>query len=128
MIHGEAHDFEDDMSCKIVLAHRADPLTNSQKEIGSSAMFGVVDALMPDQTDNLRRFSFDFLRDYFPFMEPRYLRTLLNHPIVEFTLGSIILRKGRKSEDVYLIVTGMVEKIRSKDDVYNVISAGDLIG
>ena len=128
MIHGEAYDFEDDASGKIVLAHRADPLTNSQKEIGSSAMFGVVDALVPDQTDNLRRFSFEFLRDYFPFMEPRYLRTLLNHPIVEFTPGSIILRKGRKSEDVYLIVTGVVEKIRSEDDVYNVISAGGLIG
>jgi hypothetical protein len=39
-----------------VLAHRADPLTNKQKEIGSSAIFGVVDALVPDETDNLRRF------------------------------------------------------------------------
>ena len=61
-------------------------------------------------------------------MEPRYLRTLLNHPMVEFTPGSIILRKGRKAEDVFLIVTGTVEKIRSEDDVYNVISAGGLIG
>jgi len=128
MIHGEADDFEDDMSGKIVLAHRADPLTNKQKEIGSSAMFGVVDALVPDETDNLRRFSFEFLRDYFPNMEPRYLRTLLNHPIVEFTPGSIILRKGRSIEDVYLVVTGTVEKIRSEDDVYNVISAGGMIG
>lgn len=128
MIHGEALDFEDDMSGKIVLAHRADPLTNKQKEIGSSAMFGVVDALVPDQTDNLRRFSFEFLREYFPGMEPRYLRTLLNHPMVEFTPGSIILRKGRKADDIYFIVTGTVEKIRSEDDVYNVISAGGMIG
>jgi hemerythrin len=128
MIHGEALDFEDDHSGKIVLAHRADPLTNKQKEIGSSAMFGVVDAMVPDQTDNLRRFSFEFLRDYFPSMEPRYLRTLLNHPIVEFTPGSIILRKGRKLDDVYLILTGTVEKIRSEDNVYNVISAGGLVG
>lgn len=128
MIHGEALDFESDMSGKIVLAHRADPLTNKQKEIGSSAMFGVVDALVPDETDNLRRFSFEFLRDYFPNMEPRYLRTLLNHPIVEFTPGSIILRKGRSIEDVYLVITGTVEKIRSEDDVYNVISAGGMIG
>jgi len=128
MIHGDALDFEQDRSGKIVLAHRADPLTNKQKEIGSSAMFGVVDAMVPDQTDNLRRFSFEFLRDYFPDMEPRYLRTLLNHPMVEFTPGSIILRKGRKAEDVFLVVTGTVEKIRSEDDVYNVISAGGLIG
>lgn len=128
MIHGEALDFQEDNSGKIVLAHRADPLTNTQKEIGSSAMFGVVDAMVPDQTDNLRRFSFEFLRDYFPDMEPRYLRTLLNHPIVEFTPGSIILRKGRMIEDIFLVITGTVEKIRSEDDVYNVISAGGLVG
>jgi hemerythrin len=56
MIHGDALDLEEDRSGKIVLAHRADPLTNKQKEIGSSAIFGVVDALGPDETDNLRRF------------------------------------------------------------------------
>ena len=43
--------------------------------------------------------------------------------MVEFTPGPIILRKGRKAKDVFLIVTGTVEKIRSEDDVYNVISA-----
>ena len=32
------------------------------------------------------------------------------------------------NEDIFLIVTGTVEKIRSEDDVYNVISAGGLIG
>ena len=86
MIRGEALNFESNMSGKIVLARRADPLTNKQKEIGSSAMFGVVDALALDKTDNLRRFSFEFLRDYFPNME-RDLLTLLNHPIVEFAPG-----------------------------------------
>ena len=128
MIHGDALDFENDMSEKIILAHRAEPLTNKQKEIGSSAMFGVVDTLIHDQTDNLRRFSLEFLKDYFPNMQPRYLHTLLNHPIVEFTPGSIILRKDRKSEDVFLIITGTVEKIRSDDNIYNVISAGGLVG
>jgi hemerythrin len=128
MIHGDALDFHDDMSEKIILAHRSEPLTNKQKEIGSSAMFGIVDSMVSDQTDNLRRFSFEFLRAYFLSMEPRYLRTLLNHPIIEFPPGSIILRKGRTNDDIFLVVTGTVEKIRSKDDVYNVISAGGLIG
>ena len=48
--------------------------------------------------------------------------------MVELTPGPIILRKGRKTKDVFLIVTGTVEKIRSEDEVYNVISAGGLIG
>jgi len=128
MIHGEVEDFKDDVSDKIVLAHRSEPLTNKQKEIGSSAPFGIVDTLIPDTSGNLRRFTFDFLRKYFPDMEHHYLRTLLNNPIVEFMPGAIILRKGRVPEDVFLIVTGTVEKIRSEDDVYNIISAGGLIG
>ena len=37
------------------------------------------------------------------------------------------MRKGHKAEGIFLIVTGTVEKIRSEDDVYNVISAGGLI-
>ena len=37
------------------------------------------------------------------------------------------MRKDHKAEVIFLIVTGTVEKIRSEDDVYNVISAGGLI-
>lgn len=128
MIHGEVEDFKTDESDKIVLAHRSEPLTNQQKEIGSSAPFGVVDSLIPDSSGNLRRFAFDFLHSYFRDLDRHYLRTLLNNPIVEFMPGEIILRKGRVPENIFLIVTGTVEKIRSEDDVYNVISAGGLIG
>ena len=128
MIHGEVEDFKDDKSEKIVLAHRSEPLTNKQKEIGSSAPFGVVDSLVPDTSGNLRRFAFEFLHNYFQDMERNHLRTLLNNPIVEFAPGEIILRKGRVPEEIYLVITGIVEKIRSADDVYNIISAGGLIG
>ena len=85
-------------------------------------MFGVVDALVPDEADNLRWFSFEFATIS---QFAAHLRTLLNHPIGEFTPGSIILRKGRSIEDVYLVITGTVEKIRPEDDVYNVISPAE---
>jgi len=128
MIHGEVEDFKDDMSGKIVLAHRSEPLTNKQKEIGSSAPFGIVDTMVADESGNLRRFSYEFLHTYFQNLGRHYVRTLLNNPIVEFIPGTIILHKGRVPEAIYLIVTGTVEKIRSVDNVYNVISAGGLIG
>jgi len=128
MIHGEVEDFKDDESKKIVLAHRSDPLTNRQKEIGSSAPFGIADTLIYDTSDNLRRFALDFLHAYFQDMDRHFLRTLLNNPIIEFSPGEIILHKGRVPENVYLVVTGTVEKIRAEDDVYNIISAGGLIG
>jgi len=128
MIHGEVENFKDDVSDKIVLAHRSEPLTNKQKEIGSSAPFGIVDSLIPDTSGNLRRFAFEFLQNYFQDMARHDLRTLLNNPILEFMPGTIMQRKGRVTEEIFLIVTGTVEKIRSEDDVYNVISAGGLIG
>jgi len=128
MIHGEVEDFIDDESDKIVLAHRSEPLTNKQKEIGSSAPFGVTDTLIPDTSDNLRRFAFSFLHAYFQDMDRHYLRTLLNNAIIEFMPGEIILKKGQVPKDIYLVVTGTVEKIRAEDDVYNIISAGGLIG
>lgn len=128
MIHGEVEDFKDDTSDKIVLAHRSEPLTNKQKEIGSSAPFGIVDTLVPDTSGNLRRFAFNYLHTYFQDLDRHYLRTLLNNPIVDFTPGTIILRKDQIPKEIFLIVTGTVEKIRSEDDIYNIISAGGLIG
>ncbi len=128
MIHGDVEDFIEDKSDKIVLAHRSEPLTNKQKEIGSSAPFGIVDSLIPDSSGNIRRFTFDFLRNYFPDMDRHNIRTLLNNPIVEFMPGTIILHKGQVPDEIFLVVTGTVEKIRSEDDVYNIISAGGLIG
>ncbi|MEQ8666069.1 MAG: cyclic nucleotide-binding domain-containing protein [Rhodospirillales bacterium] len=128
MIHGEVEDFESDESDKIILAHRSEPLTNKQKEIGSSAPFGVVDTLIPDTSDNLRRFAFEYLRAAFPEVARHDLRTLLNNPIVEFTPGEIILRKTRVPQYIYLVITGTVEKIRAEDDIYNIISSGGLIG
>ena len=39
MIHAETEDFKEDQSSKNIMEHRAQPLTNRQKEIGSSAPF-----------------------------------------------------------------------------------------
>ena len=128
MIHGRAEDFAEDATDKIILAHQSAPLTSSQKEIGSSAPFGVVDVLIADESDNLRRFAFEFLRAYFPSMDRHYLRTLLNNHIVEFMSGAIIHKKGQVNRDIHLVITGSVEKINSEDGAYNVISAGGLVG
>jgi len=128
MIHGDAEDFQRDTSDKIILAHQSLPLTSQQKEIGSSAPFGTTDILIHDKSDNLRRFAFEFLRAYLPAMDRHFLRSLLNCPIVEFMPGTIILKKGHVNEDIYLVLTGNVEKINSEEGLYNMVSAGGLIG
>lgn len=128
LIHGQAEDFQEDSSDKIILAHQYLPLTSSEKEIGSSAPFGMVDILIPDQSDNVRRFAFEFLRAYFPDIDRYSLRTLLNNPIVEFMPGTIILKKGQVNDNIFLVLTGLVEQIDSDENVYTMVSAGGLVG
>ncbi len=45
LIHGNALDFAQDQSKKIILAHKAGPLTKQEKAIGSDATFGAVEGL-----------------------------------------------------------------------------------
>ncbi|MFH1568091.1 MAG: MBL fold metallo-hydrolase, partial [Gemmatimonadota bacterium] len=46
LIHGSADDFRSDRSGRIVLSHTSAPLTDAQKEIGSSGSFGAADVLI----------------------------------------------------------------------------------
>ncbi|MBF0152767.1 MAG: cyclic nucleotide-binding domain-containing protein [Magnetococcales bacterium] len=128
MIHGQAEDFKDDGSGRIILAHTSTALTTRQKEIGSSAPFGVVDVLIPDYSDPLRDTAATFLTAYFPGVAQFHIRTLLNNPIVTFNPGSIMIKRGDVNSMIYLILTGIVEKISSDTGVYNILSAGAMLG
>jgi hemerythrin len=128
MIHGDAEDFADDHSGKIVLAHTALALTNRQKEIGSGAPFGTSDVLIPSHQDYIRSYAFHSLAGYFPSVPSSRLRVLLNNPIVKFNPESIILKAGVKAEFVYLVLTGQVEMIRTKKGVYSTLSSGAMLG
>jgi hemerythrin len=128
MIHGAAEDLLEDTSDKIILSHQSEALTSSQKEIGSSAPFGMADVLIADQSDNMRRIAFEFLRANFPDIEKHHFRTMLNNQIVEFMPGTIILKKRQVNDDIFLILTGNVEQINSEESYYNAISAGGMVG
>ncbi|MBF0425966.1 MAG: cyclic nucleotide-binding domain-containing protein, partial [Magnetococcales bacterium] len=128
MVHGQAEDFKNDGSGRIILAHTSTPLTTRQKEIGSSAPFGIVDVLVPDYSEPLRDTAAAFLAVYFPGVAPFHLRTLLNNPIVTFNPGSIMIKRGEVSPMIYLVLTGIVEKISADTGVYNILSAGALLG
>lgn len=128
LIHGNAEDFKDDRSAKIVLAHTSEELTLRQKEIGSGSPFGMVDILIPAQQDYLRVNSHRFLEDYFPRVPSHQLKLLANNPIVTFNPQSILLKSGMCNQSIYLILSGEVEMISSKSNGCNILSAGALIG
>ena len=128
MIHGNANDFRTDTSGRILLAHRAGDLTPEEKEIGSSAAFGTVDVLVEGQSDGLRRHAFASLESHLMGIPLYDLRILINHPMTEINPGAIILKEGEMSQEVLLVVSGRVEKIRTRDNLFGSLSSGSLIG
>ncbi len=128
LIHGNAEDFAQDRSTKIVLAHLARYLTDSEKEIGSSAPFGIVDTLIPTRQEYAWRDANSYLRSYFPTAPVHDIRSLLNSDVVTFSPGTILVKAGVISSDIFLLISGSVEMIQSDTGFNHVLSAGALIG
>jgi hemerythrin len=128
LIHGNADDFKNDRSDKIVLSHTSASLSNEQKEIGSGAPFGMIDIIIPTTVSYDRLFALDFLQSYFPETPQHQLEILLNNDYVSFNPGSILLKDGRQNEYVYLILNGNVEWIQTDIGIHYMISSGALIG
>jgi len=128
MIHGDAMDFRNDRSPRILLAHRAGELTPEEKEIGSSAEFGTIDVLVAGNSDMIVRHAFSYLEANLPGVALHDLRLLVNHPIVEISPGTIFIREGEAPQEVLLLLTGGVEKICTKTGYYGSLSAGSMIG
>ncbi|MBF0288689.1 MAG: ATP-dependent zinc protease [SAR324 cluster bacterium] len=128
LIHGKADDFKEDVSSKIILAHTEKKLTNRQKEIGSETNFGMVDVLIPAVQDYTRKQAAEYLANYFPMIPPYELAPLLNCPLVQLNAGSIILKHADHSEEVYLIINGVLELIYPDSECQSFLSSGSLIG
>ncbi|MBK9623711.1 MAG: bacteriohemerythrin [Rhodocyclaceae bacterium] len=128
MIHGDAMDFRTEQSTQILLAHRAGELTLEEKEIGSSAAFGSVNVMVSGQTDGLRHLAYGYLEAHLPGVPLHDMRMLLNHPVIEINPGVIILKEGDTPSDVMLLVSGHVEKLRTRDRLHGRLSVGSLIG
>jgi len=127
-VHGTAIDFIADRSKKIILAHTSSELNPHQKEIGSGAPFGTSDVLMPAYQDYVRQYAENYLKSYFPSVADHQIDMLINNPVVTFNPESILIRSGEINQDIYLILTGAVEMIRSDSGVHSMISAGGFVG
>jgi hemerythrin len=128
LIHGMAEDFRNDQSDKIILSHTSKELTNSQKEIGSGAPFGMVDVLIPSHQDYIRRSALRYMKSYFPTAPRNQLSMLLNNPLILFNPESIVIKSGRHNSNIYMILTGEVEVIHAQSQNYSLLSTGGIIG
>ncbi len=128
LIHGDAMDFRTDTSGKIILSHMSSELTNQQKEIGSGTSFGMVDVLISSYQDYLWKYAFYYLESHFPGVPRFQINMLVNNPVVTFNPESILIRKEEICNNIYLILTGDVELIRSDLGIIRMLSSGAVIG
>ena len=128
LIHGAAADFKGDSSGKLILAHTARRLTEDERAIGSGAPFGTVDVLIEGVSDELRRRAFGYLRDYFPEVPLHRIRHLMNNRILVLNPEVILMREGQPVSDIYLILSGTVEMVRSGVPGSHRLSAGSIVG
>jgi len=128
MIHGDAFDFREDISGKIILAHTAMKHTVQQRAIGSAAAFGTVDSLIPTDHDFIWRSAFEILRTSFQEVSEDQIRVLMNNQMVTFNPGTILLRERQNTKDIWIILSGSVEVIHSAGVVRSVLSAGAIVG
>ncbi|HEB80090.1 MAG TPA: bacteriohemerythrin, partial [Rhodospirillales bacterium] len=128
LIHGEAEDFREDRSKKIILSHASKKLTVKQKEIGSAAAFGAMDVLMEGRYDHAILKAQGFIKSYFPSTPDEQSNILLNNPVMTFKPEAILARKGEHAPFIYLVLTGNVERIDGETGVQRLLSAGALIG
>ncbi|MBF0188573.1 MAG: cyclic nucleotide-binding domain-containing protein [Magnetococcales bacterium] len=128
MIHGKAENFRNDASKRIILSHTALPLTDREKEIGSSAPFGIVDVLIPTEQEYARKQANDYLMSYFPDAPPHEIRILLNGTILSFNPETIILHENEINTNLFLLLNGSVEMIHTRSDTSSLLSAGAMVG
>ena len=128
LIHGNAEDFTEDGSGKIIFAHTSQPLTAGQKRLCSGASFGTIDILIPSNRDFHARAAHGFLSAYFPSVPKDQIGALTNGAILTFNPESIVLRRRQPHASIYLLLTGLVEVIHDETEFQAELSAGALLG
>jgi hemerythrin len=127
MIHGNANDFTNDGSARLLLAHTARDLSDSERRIGSGAPFGTLDVMIPGEQNFLLRDASEFLKSYFPSVPMERLHMLLNNRIATFNPETIITPAGKIPEEIYLLLAGKVEMLTPDPSSTHFLFSGSLL-
>jgi hemerythrin len=128
LIHGQARDYADDKSKKLLFCHIARRLDSWERGRGEGAPFGTAEVIIPAYQDFVRRSAYNHVSSHFSDIPDDGLAMLLNNPTVTFNPESILLRAGDIPKYVYLQLTGNVEYIDIKRDVVGHQVAGTFVG
>jgi hemerythrin len=128
LIHGNAVDFVNDKSEKIILSHKAQSLTKEEKLIGSRASFGLQEPLIESNSNQILKYAKKYLNSYFEAVDEGDLEDILNCPLILFNAGSVISKSGLLTKYVYLTLTGNIEVLSIDNNIEQIFSAGTFVG
>ena len=128
MIHGVAEDFCDDQSARIVLSHTSAPLTLREKEIGADTSFGMADVLIHSASKQPEASIRHLLRQNYPAVPDHDIALLANCQTRTLSIGSILIKRDRHVDAIYLLTNGLAETVESETNTHNIVTAGSMIG
>ena len=128
MVHGDATDFTEDPSGKLILSHLDRPLKEDEQKIGTTVEFGDQDILIPARENYSLKKAGQLLSSYFPDSNWSDLDMLLKSPFVEFEKGEIMVEDSTQSDEVILIVSGAVNYKFSDSGSFYRMTAGSTVG
>ena len=128
MIHGNAKDFANDTTSKIVLAHTSHDLSHEEKRIGSGSLFGLSDVLIPSNNNYDLDLIDAHIKSNFPKLKRYQRKVFLNFNVIDFNPEAIIIREGENIKNVYLIINGQIEKIKKNKSDNIILKPGIIIG
>lgn len=108
LIHGQANDFKNDKSTKIVFSHSTRKLTMTQQIFGSQALLGQVDHLIKGVVDYRHETAARSLHHHFPTVPFGGFYDLLNQEIVRLEPGLSLAPLSQSKRDVFLLLKGIV--------------------
>ncbi|MBF0178648.1 MAG: response regulator [Magnetococcales bacterium] len=128
MIHGQAQDFRQDRSRRMILAHQAREMTTEEMEIGSEATFGALEILIPGEQEYRRQRCFYYLRQLFPEICEDTIRMLINGPIVNHNAGASIRKENEENGFVEMTISGDIVYLDADFGIRYHLGFGSFIG
>ena len=128
LVHGNADDFKNDESNKLLISHTDWAPTAEEKEIGNNAAFGQQDVLIPARVNYTEMLARMLLKHYFPHTPFQDRELLMNSHRVTYPPGTILMGKDELADCVYLVLGGFVEYINSEENITSYRSVGSLLG
>lgn len=128
MIHGNIIDFSLDPSEKIILAHYDTEPMGDYKSVGEIVEFGESDILISSLQNYDNRMIYRYLCSNFPFASGETIEPFFNFDIEDFEPNEVIINYDERVSFLFLVVSGIVEKVHKKTGHCVSIESGAIIG